>query len=76
MPLYYFHIRHGHEVEVDLEGTDLPNPAAARAEALRMARELSGEMTELGRDVVIEVADEASQTVLVVPLSDGTGSIH
>jgi hypothetical protein len=76
MPLYYFHIRHGHEVELDREGTDLPNPAAARAEALRMARELSGEMAELGQAVVIEVADKAGQTVLMVPLSDQTGSIH
>ena len=76
MPLYYFHIRHGHEVEVDPEGTELPTPAAAQAEAVRMARELSGEMAELGRDAVIEVADGVGQTVLLVPLSARTGSIH
>jgi hypothetical protein len=76
MPLYYFHIRYGHEVEEDPEGTELPNPAAAQAEAVRMARELSGEMAELGRDAVIEVADGVGQTVLLVPLSAGTGPIH
>ena len=40
MPLYYFHISNG-ETILDDHGTDLPDLAAARMEALRASRELA-----------------------------------
>ena len=40
MPLYYFHISNG-ETILDDHGTELPDLAAARLEALRASRELA-----------------------------------
>jgi hypothetical protein len=40
MPLYYFHINDG-ETILDDHGTELPDLAAARLEALRTSRELA-----------------------------------
>jgi hypothetical protein len=70
MPLYYFHIRNGDKLERDPDGMELPDMDAALAEALTVARELLGEISDLGREAVIEVADEAGQTLLTLPFSD------
>ena len=70
MPLYYLHIRNGDKLEVDPDGTELPDLNAAVAEALKVARELLGEVNDLRRDAVIEIADGAGRTVLTVPFSD------
>jgi hypothetical protein len=70
MPLYYFHIRTGDKLEIDPDGTELPDLDAAVAEALRVARELLDEAADLGREAVIEIADGAGQTILTVPFSD------
>ena len=70
MPLYYLHIRNGDKLEVDPDGTELPDLEAALTEALKVARELVHEVADLGRDAVIEVADGSGETILTVPFSD------
>jgi hypothetical protein len=70
MPLYYLHIRNGDKLEVDPDGTELPDLGAALTEALKVARELVDEVADLGRDAVIEVADGSGETILTVPFSD------
>jgi hypothetical protein len=70
MPLYYLHIRNGDKLEVDPDGTELPDLEAALTEALKVAQELMDEVADLGRNAVIEVADGSGETVLTVPFSD------
>ena len=70
MPLYYLHIRNGDKLEVDPDGTELPDLEAAFAEAVKVARELVDEVDDLGRDAAIEITDGAGETVLTVPFSD------
>jgi len=70
MPLYFLHIRNGKKLEIDPDGVELPGLADARAEALEVARELLGEVADLGRDTVIEIADGTGETVLTVPFAD------
>ena len=64
MPLYYLHIRNGDKLEVDPDGTELPDLDAALAEAVKVARELVDEVHDLGRDAVIEIADGSGETIL------------
>jgi hypothetical protein len=70
MPLYYLHIRNGDRLEVDPDGTELPNLDSAYAEAMKVARELVVEVDDLGRDTVIEITDGSGETILTVPFSD------
>jgi len=70
MPLYYFHIRNGDKLELDPDGTELPDLEAAFAEAVKVARELVDEVDDLGRDAAIEITDGAGDTVLTVSFSD------
>jgi hypothetical protein len=70
MPLYYLHIRNSDKLEIDPDGTELPDLDAAVVEALKVARELVGEVDDLGRDAVIEIADGSGETILTVPFSD------
>ena len=76
MPLYYLHIRNGDKLEVDPDGTELPDLEAALTEALKVARELVGEVADLGRDAVIEVADGSGEIILTVPFSDALRPKH
>ena len=57
MPLYYLHIRIGNELEVDPDGTELPDIDAALAEAHRVARELLGEVSNLSRDCDVTLTE-------------------
>src|SRR5262245_65981631 len=41
MPLYFFHLNFGDRTVPDDEGVELPNRAAARAEALEVIRDLA-----------------------------------
>ncbi|WP_262265710.1 DUF6894 family protein [Microvirga yunnanensis] len=70
MPLYFLHIRNGDKLEVDPDGTELPDVDAAFAEALKVARELVDEVADLGRNAAIEIADGSGETVLTVPFSE------
>ena len=60
MPMYYFHIRDGSTLEIDPDGTELPDAGAAQAEALKVAHELLRELPDLQK-AVIEIADEHGQ---------------
>ena len=69
MGRFYFHLKEGDELIED--GTDLPDVAAAMREALLTARELLANAIKGGKEKVPEalvIADEAGQTLEVVPL--------
>ena len=71
MPLYYFHIRDGDELIRDEEGTELPDPAAAKVEALANARDLAvdeirSECRVDGR--LIEIVSEFGSTIAIIPV--------
>ena len=66
MPRFFFNIRDGHELDEDLEGVELPDVEAARAEALATVEELRDEL----RDAVgiqLEITDESGRRLLTVP---------
>jgi len=77
MPRYFFHLRHGpgpDGLARDPEGDALPDPDAARAHALAVARDLIAR-TQLHavRDwfaCAFEVTDEEGAPVMTVPFSD------
>lgn len=48
MPRFYFHMRSGEDFIEDPEGSDLPDLAAARAEASAAARELMADRIRNG----------------------------
>jgi len=64
MPRYYRHIRQGDLLIEDPEGIDLPDLAAARAEALEGIRDILAEAIRQGRDDWLEQA---------IVIADGTG---
>ena len=72
MPLFYFNLRGERFEAPDLTGRDLPDSAAARREAERLAAEIvenafvSGERPP---DAVIEVDDAELRPVLALPLT-------
>jgi hypothetical protein len=74
MPRYYIDVRSMFGIDEDLDGIELPDIAAARMEALRMAEglhiRLSGARPEARNQVVIEVVDEAFRTVLMIPYAE------
>ena len=76
MPIYYFTLR-GESFELpDLAGKSLPDDAAARAEAERLAAELVETALAAGTvppDAVVEVDDEEMRPLLALPLS-GAGT--
>jgi AcrR family transcriptional regulator len=76
MPTYYFTLR-GERFELpDLAGKSLPDDAAARAEAERLAAELVETALIAGTmppDAVVEVDDEEMRPVLALPLNPAGG---
>jgi hypothetical protein len=76
MPTYYFNLR-GESFELpDLAGKSLPDDAAARAEAERLAAELIETAIVAGTvppDAVVEVDDEDMRPVLALPLNLAEG---
>jgi hypothetical protein len=68
MPKYYLHLWDGDLFEQDEEGTELPDVAAARAEALRFASEIMPELQKPGR-TRIEVADENGSVLCVIAIT-------
>jgi hypothetical protein len=66
MGIYYFHLKHGDELVMDEEGSNLPDLSAARQEALQSARELLAAAIKSGSGLVpdaIVVTDEHGGTV-------------
>jgi hypothetical protein len=74
MPRYFLHLWDGDLFEEDREGTDLPDLAAARAEALRFALEISRDL-EAPDQALVQVADEKGSTLWTLELSRTPGAI-
>ena len=72
MARFYFHLEDNGSLVEDPEGTDLPDLGAARQEAVLAARELLIWTIKMGKRQVPEavvIADEAGQTLEVLPLA-------
>ena len=72
MPRYFFHLR-GSDLVDDEEGQELDGAEAARAEALRAARDLAGEDVRQGRLDLrhwIEVRDSTGEPIASVSFGD------
>lgn len=70
MPVYYFHLRDGHDTLLDPDGRDLSGPEAIAQAALAEARALVSDEARLGRirlDQRIEVEDAGGQVVHRLP---------
>jgi hypothetical protein len=66
VPRYYFHIRDGKNLIRDEEGTDLPGPEAAHAEAMASARDLALDEIRSQHRVdgrTIEIVSEFGDTI-------------
>ncbi len=73
MPVFHFHVRDGNELFGDLNGSELPDLEAARAEAAAAAREAFAELMRTGRtlgDRRFEIADGAGRVLATVSLRD------
>lgn len=78
MPGYFFDLDEAGDVTADDEGRELPDLEAARAQAVREARDLmSGDILcgKLCLDFAIRVRDESGATVLVVAFTDALETI-
>lgn len=81
MPRYYIDVRGHFGTREDLLGTDLPDVAAARSEALRIAREIlnswSGTLPSYYDEITIEVRGEDLRPLVTIPFDEfvkGVGS--
>ena len=72
MPKYFLHLWDGDLLEEDDEGTDLPDRAAAREEALRFAQEIRGDLATPDR-ALVEVEDERGSTVCLLQFGGMAG---
>lgn len=73
MPLFYFHRRSGSVSCDDPDGSDLPDLAAAREEALAAARDLWAEAIVRNEDLSdsrFVIADPQGKLHLIVPFAD------
>jgi hypothetical protein len=69
MPLYFFHVREGSDLNRDAEGRDLSDVEAARREAINSVREIISEKLHHGGALnhrSIEIADETGHVVDVI----------
>lgn len=72
MPTFYIHVHGGDFEAIDLVGRDLSCSEAARAEAVRAARELLADDLTHGKVPPrewIEVEDQDHRPVMTLPLS-------
>ncbi len=72
MPRYFFHV-YDDVIAEDEEGSELPNLAAARLNALRGARDIIAEQVRRGYFVLshwIDVVNEQGERVLTVTFGD------
>lgn len=69
MTVYYFHIRDGAGGIVDLEGTELPDQAAAVEHAVEVIRELLRASETKKRLWRLNVCDQAGQTLFTLGFS-------
>ena len=65
MPRFFFHVRHGEDIEPDLTGLDLPSAEIAQSAGLRALHDLHDEMAVEGlKDWTLEIADEEGAIIL------------
>jgi hypothetical protein len=76
MPRYFFHVHTSEGVTRDQAGQDLPDVERARAEVLRAIEGLDGERAKAAAEtsLLIEITDQAGNTVANVALPAGTQS--
>jgi hypothetical protein len=71
MPRYYRHIRQGEQQTPDLEGIELPDLDAARAEAIDGIRDILAGAVRQGQDDwlmdAIVITDSLGQELMIVP---------
>jgi hypothetical protein len=73
MPRYYFHLTNGKEVLTNRAGIDLPGNAAARTDAVALARDLKHGAAMPGWDWAgwfVAIIDQHGHKVDEVPISD------
>ena len=70
MPLYFFHIKENGDVLYDDEGSDHPDPEAAREEAIEGIRQIISDAiltgSPLGLDREMHVDDDVGHTLLTI----------
>lgn len=79
MPRFFFRARKGQDLLPDVEGTDLPDLAAARADAVTSLQQLAAERAHGGAisDLqAIEITDEAGQVLATVSFHDALKSLE
>jgi hypothetical protein len=73
VPLFYLHTQRGGVLTEDPDGSDLPDVAAAREEALAAARDLWAGAIVKDEDLSdhqFVIGDETGEQLLVVPFTD------
>jgi hypothetical protein len=74
MPRYYLDVRSHFAANEDPDGVELPDIAAAKAEALKLGAELLDDWARLPSRylsaIVIEIVDEDLNPVLAIPYMD------
>ena len=68
MPHFYFHFRQGEKI-IDDEGLDLPDLAAAQAEALKSIREIVAERVLAGDDFPDSITDADGKEITSVTVA-------
>jgi hypothetical protein len=74
MPRYFIDVRSHFATNEDLDGIELPDIAAAKAEALKVGAKLlenwAGATPSYSNAIVIEVIDEDLRPVLAIPYTE------
>jgi hypothetical protein len=73
VPRFYFHVRDGDKLDIDTEGTELPDLAAVREEAVHAAKEALIEAIRTDsvfNNQVFEVADDQGRLVFTLPFRE------
>ena len=76
---FYFHLRAGEQLILDVEGLDLPDISAARREAIKSAREILAAAIRAGKAKVPDafvISDEAGRALDMVPLVGSAGVLE
>jgi hypothetical protein len=79
MPRFLFNVRDQHGLEQDLEGMDLPDLDAVQRKAMRSCKRRIAACLRSGAPLdealrrAFEIADEAGQVVLTIPLASARG---
>ncbi|UVF17955.1 hypothetical protein HPT29_015675 [Microvirga terrae] len=78
MPRYYIDVRSHFGIDEDPSGVELPDIAAARNEAARVAERLlkswAGMSPNYSSEIMIEIVGEDLRPVLIIPCIDATST--